>query len=32
MYGNDEICEKNDGNQWGKIIALKWIKPEESGK
>jgi hypothetical protein len=23
---------KKDGNQWGKINALKWIKPEESGK
>jgi hypothetical protein len=19
-------CEKKDGNQWGKINALKWIK------
>jgi hypothetical protein len=25
-------CEKKDGNQCGKINALKWIKPEESGK
>jgi hypothetical protein len=25
-------CEKKDGNQWGKSNALKWIKPEESGK
>ena len=25
-------CEKKDGNQWGKINALKWIKPEESDK
>lgn len=30
MYGNDEIVK--NGNKLRKNNALKWIKPEESGK